>query len=233
MSEKKIIIAIDGHSSCGKSTMAKQLAQQLGYIYIDTGAMYRVVTLVALRNGWITDKVPDKAKVIKGLKDIHISFKWDEKQGKNTTFLNGENVEDEIRRLEVSDNVSPISTIAEVREEMVKQQRENGINKGIVMDGRDIGTVVFPSAELKIFMTASPEVRAQRRYLELKEKGLDVSFEEVLANVEGRDKIDSSRAASPLKQADDALVLDNSNLSREEQLKWTINKVKEIVRDES
>ena len=233
MSEKNIIIAIDGHSSCGKSTMAKQLAQQLGYIYIDTGAMYRVVTLVALRNGWITDKVPDKAKVIKGLKDIHISFEWDEKQGKNTTFLNGENVEDEIRRLEVSDNVSPISTIAEVREEMVKQQRENGINKGIVMDGRDIGTVVFPNAELKIFMTASPEVRAQRRYLELKEKGLDVSFEEVLANVEGRDKIDSSRAASPLKQADDALVLDNSNLSREEQLKWTINKVKEIVRDES
>jgi len=233
MSEKKIIIAIDGHSSCGKSTMAKQLAQQLGYIYIDTGAMYRVVTLVALRNGWITDKVPDKAKVIKGLKDIHISFEWDEKQGKNTTFLNGENVEDEIRRLEVSDNVSPISTIAEVREEMVKQQRENGINRGIVMDGRDIGTVVFPNAELKIFMTASPEVRAQRRYLELKEKGLDVSFEEVLANVEGRDKIDSSRAASPLKQADDALVLDNSNLSREEQLKWTINKVKEIVRDES
>ncbi len=233
MSEKKIIIAIDGHSSCGKSTMAKQLAQQLGYIYIDTGAMYRVVTLVALRNGWITEKVPEKAKVIKGLKDIHISFKWDEKQGKNTTFLNGENVEDEIRRLEVSDNVSPISTIAEVREEMVKQQRENGINKGIVMDGRDIGTVVFPNAELKIFMTASPEVRAQRRYLELQEKGLDVSFEEVLANVEGRDKIDSSRAASPLKQADDALVLDNSNLSREEQLKWTINKVKEIVRDES
>ena len=233
MSEKKIIIAIDGHSSCGKSTMAKQLAQQLGYIYIDTGAMYRVVTLVALRNGWITGKVPDKAKVIEGLKDIHISFKWDEKLGKNTTFLNGENVEDEIRQLEVSENVSPISTIAEVREEMVKQQRENGKSKGIVMDGRDIGTVVFPNAELKIFMTAAPEVRAQRRFLELKEKGLDVSFEEVLANVEGRDKIDSSRAVSPLKQADDALVLDNSNLSREEQLEWTINKVKEIVRNES
>ena len=176
MSEKKIIIAIDGHSSCGKSTMAKQLAQQLGYIYIDTGAMYRVVTLVALRNGWITGKVPDKAKVIEGLKDIHISFKWDEKLGKNTTFLNGENVEDEIRQLEVSENVSPISTIAEVREEMVKQQRENGKSKGIVMDGRDIGTVVFPNAELKIFMTASPEIRAQRRYLELKEKGQDVSY---------------------------------------------------------
>lgn len=233
MSEKKIIIAIDGHSSCGKSTMAKQLARELGYIYIDTGAMYRVVTLVALRNGWITNKIPDKPKVIAGLKDMHISFKWDEKQGKNTTFLNGENVEEEIRQLEVSENVSPISTIAEVREEMVKQQRENGKNKGIVMDGRDIGTVVFPNAELKIFMTASPEVRAKRRYLELKGKGLDVSFEEVLANVEGRDKIDSSRAVSPLKQAGDALVLDNSSLSREEQLEWTINKVKEIVRDES
>ena len=233
MSEKKIIIAIDGHSSCGKSTMAKQLAQKLGYIYIDTGAMYRVVTLVALRNGWIVNKVPDKAKVIAGLNDINISFKWDEKVGMNTTFLNGENVEDEIRRLEVSENVSPISTIAEVREEMVKQQRENGKNKGIVMDGRDIGTVVFPNAELKIFMTASPEIRARRRYLELKEKGLDVNFDEVLANVEGRDKIDSSRAVSPLKKADDALVLDNSNISREEQLDWAIKKVKEIVRDES
>ena len=233
MSEKKIIIAIDGHSSCGKSTMAKQLAQKLGYIYIDTGAMYRVVTLVALRNGWIVNKVSDKAKVIAGLNDINISFKWDEKVGMNTTFLNGENVEDEIRRLEVSENVSPISTIAEVREEMVKQQRENGKNKGIVMDGRDIGTVVFPNAELKIFMTASPEIRARRRYLELKEKGLDVNFDEVLANVEGRDKIDSSRAVSPLKKADDALVLDNSNISREEQLDWAIKKVKEIVRDES
>jgi len=233
MSEKKIIIAIDGHSSCGKSTMAKQLAQQLGYIYIDTGAMYRVVTLVALRKGWIINKVPDKAKIIEGLKDINISFKWDEKQGKNTTFLNGENVEDEIRRLEVSENVSPISTIAEVREEMVRQQRENGKSKGIVMDGRDIGTVVFPEAELKIFMTAAPEIRAQRRFLELKEKGVDTSFEEVLANVEGRDKIDSTRAASPLKKADDALILDNSHLSRDEQLKWTVNKVKEIVKHES
>jgi len=229
MSEKRIIIAIDGHSSCGKSTMAKQLAQKLGYIYIDTGAMYRVVTLVALRKGWMDNKVPDKTKVIDGLKDIKITFKWDGKLGKNTTFLNGENVEEEIRRLEVSENVSPISTIAEVRKEMVLQQRENGKNKGIVMDGRDIGTVVFPDAELKIFMTASPEIRAHRRYKELKEKGLDVSFEEVLANVEGRDKIDSTRKASPLKQADDALVLDNSNLTREEQLEWTINKVKEII----
>ncbi|MFV0590609.1 MAG: (d)CMP kinase [Draconibacterium sp.] len=229
MSTKKIIIAIDGHSSCGKSTMAKALAKELGYVYIDSGAMYRVVTLVALRNGWIENKVPDKEKVIAGLKDIHITFKWDEEKGMNTTFLNGENVEDEIRRLEVSENVSPISTIAEVREEMVHQQRENGRNKGIVMDGRDIGTVVFPAAELKIFMTASPEIRAQRRFLELKEKGQDVNFDEILANVEGRDKIDSTRAVSPLKQADDALVLDNSHLSREEQLQWTVNKVKEII----
>ncbi len=229
MSTKKIIIAIDGHSSCGKSTMAKALAKELGYVYIDSGAMYRVVTLVALRNGWIENKVPNKEKILEGLKDIRITFKWDEEKGMNTTFLNGENVEDEIRQLEVSENVSPISTIAEVREEMVHQQRENGRNKGIVMDGRDIGTVVFPDAELKIFMTASPEIRAQRRYLELTEKGQEVNFEEILANVEGRDKIDSTRAVSPLKKADDAVVLDNSHLSRKEQLEWTINKVKEII----
>jgi len=233
MSKQKIIIAIDGHSSCGKSTVAKQLARELGYIYIDTGAMYRVVTLVALRNGWIENKVPDSEKVINGLKDMTITFQWDEKSGKNTTFLNGENVEEEIRRLEVSENVSPISTIPEVRKEMVRQQRENGKNKGIVMDGRDIGTVVFPDAELKIFMTASSEIRAQRRFLELKEKGLDVNYEEVLANVEGRDKIDSTRAISPLKKADDALVLDNSYMTREEQLEWSINKVKERLADES
>ncbi len=229
MSTKKIIIAIDGHSSCGKSTMAKALAKELGYVYIDSGAMYRVVTLVALRNGWIENKVPNKEKILEGLKDIRITFKWDEEKGMNTTFLNGENVEDEIRQLEVSENVSPISTIAEVREEMVHQQRENGRNKGIVMDGRDIGTVVFPDAELKIFMTASSEIRAQRRYLELTEKGQEVNFEEILANVEGRDKIDSTRAVSPLKKADDAVVLDNSHLSRKEQLEWTINKVKEII----
>lgn len=231
MNNKKIIIAIDGHSSCGKSTMAKSLAQKLGYVYIDTGAMYRVVTLVALRKGWIENKVPDTQKIIDGLKDIKITFQWDEKAGKNTTFLNGENVEEEIRQLEVSENVSPISTIAEVREEMVRQQRENGKNKGIVMDGRDIGTVVFPNAELKIFMTASPKIRAQRRYLELTEKGNNVQFEEVLANVEGRDKIDSSRAVSPLKRADDALILDNSDLTREQQLNWVVKKVKEITEE--
>lgn len=229
MTNKKIIIAIDGHSSCGKSTVAKQLAQKLGYIYIDSGAMYRVVTLVAMRNDWITEKVPDVEKVISGLKHIKITFKWDEELGKNTTYLNGENVEDEIRQLEVSENVSPISTIAEVRHEMVKQQRENGKNKGIVMDGRDIGTVVFPGAELKIFMTASPEIRAQRRFLELTEKGEKVNFSEIVKNVESRDKIDSTRAVSPLKKADDAIVLDNSNLTREEQLEWSVKKVKEIT----
>jgi cytidylate kinase len=229
MTVKKIIIAIDGHSSCGKSTMAKSIAQELGYIYIDSGAMYRVVTLYALRNGLINKGVTDTEKLISELKNIKITFKWDEILGKNTTFLNGENVEEEIRRLEVSENVSPISTIAEVRHEMVKQQRENGKNKGIVMDGRDIGTVVFPDAELKIFMTASPEIRAQRRFLELKEKGQEVDFNSILQNVEGRDEIDSNREVSPLKRADDALILDNSFLSREEQLKWTLEKVKEIT----
>ncbi len=229
MSEKKIVIAIDGHSSCGKSTLAKSLARELGYIYIDSGAMYRVVTLHALRNGWITDGQPDKKKITEGLRDIKITFEWDKTTEKNTTFLNGENVEDEIRQLEVSQNVSPVSTIAEVRTEMVKQQRENGKNKGIVMDGRDIGTVVFPDAELKIFMTASPEIRAQRRYLELKEKGEEVAFDEILNNVEERDSIDSTRETSPLRKAEDALVLDNSFLSREEQLQWSLEKAKKII----
>jgi cytidylate kinase len=233
MTKKKIIIAIDGHSSCGKSTLAKSLARELGYIYIDSGAMYRVVTLQALRKGWIKDGQPDREKVIQGLKDIKITFHWDENTEKNTTFLNGENVEDEIRQLEVSQNVSPISTIAEVRHEMVKQQRENGLNKGIVMDGRDIGTVVFPDAELKIFMTASPEIRAQRRFLELKEKGLEVDFDEILKNVETRDTIDSGREVSPLKKAGDALVLDNSHLTREEQLHWSLERAKEKMEEEN
>ena len=232
MTKKKIVIAIDGHSSCGKSTLAKSLARELSYIYIDSGAMYRVVTLNALRNGWIKNCEPDRQKVVEGLKDIKITFHWDEQIEKNTTFLNGENVEDEIRQLEVSQNVSPISTIAEVRREMVKQQRENGINKGIVMDGRDIGTVVFPDAELKIFMTASPEIRAQRRFQELKEKGLEVNFEEILKNVEERDTIDSGREISPLKKADDAIVLDNSNLTREEQLLWSLERAKEKMEED-
>lgn len=228
-SEKRIVIAIDGHSSCGKSTVAKELARKLGYIYIDSGAMYRVVTLYALRNGLIKNQIPDVEKLVAGLENIRITFKWDEETGRNTTFLNDENVEEEIRQLAVSENVSPISTIAGVRTEMVKQQRENGKNKGIVMDGRDIGTVVFPDAELKIFMTASPEIRAQRRFDELKSKGLIVDFDEILKNVKERDLIDSTREVSPLRKAEDALVLDNSYLTREEQLEWVVKKVNEII----
>ena len=228
-SEKRIVIAIDGHSSCGKSTVAKELARKLGYIYIDSGAMYRVVTLYALRNGLIRNQVPDVKKLVARLENIRITFKWDEETGRNTTFLNDENVEEEIRQLAVSENVSPISTIAEVRTEMVKQQRENGINKGIVMDGRDIGTVVFPDAELKIFMTASPEIRAQRRFDELKLKGLIVDFDDILKNVKERDQIDSTREVSPLRKADDAVVLDNSYLTREEQLEWVVKRVNEII----
>ena len=226
---RKIVIAIDGHSSCGKSTMAKQLAQILGYVYIDSGAMYRAVTLYCLRKGLIQNGIPDKSGIINELFNISIRFRWDEKSGMNTTFLNGENVEEEIRELAVSENVSGLSAIAEVRNEMVKQQRENGRKKGIVMDGRDIGTVVFPDAELKIFMTASPEVRAQRRFDELKSKGLDVDFDEIMKNVLERDKIDSTREVSPLMKAPDALVLDNSNLTREQQLEWVVNKVHEIT----
>lgn len=228
-SEKRIVIAIDGHSSCGKSTVAKELAKKLGYIYIDSGAMYRVVTLYALRNGLIKNQAPDVEKLLAALKNIRITFKWDEETGRNTTFLNDENVEEEIRQLAVSENVSPVSTIAEVRAEMVKQQRENGKNKGIVMDGRDIGTVVFPDAELKIFMTASPEIRAQRRFDELNAKGLTVDFDEILKNVKERDLIDSTREVSPLRKADDAVVLDNSYLTREEQLEWAVKKVNEII----
>jgi CMP/dCMP kinase len=230
MTEKKIIIAIDGHSSCGKSTLAKSLARELGYIYIDSGAMYRAVTLFALRNGWISNGIPNRQKIIDGLKNISITFQWDEQSEKNTTFLNGENVEEELRQLAVSQNVSPVSTIAEVRTEMVKQQRENSKNRGIVMDGRDIGTVVFPDAELKIFMTASPEIRSQRRYLELKEKGMEVDYDEILRNVEERDTIDSGRQVSPLKKAPDAVVLDNSHLTREEQLKWSLQKAEEKIK---
>jgi cytidylate kinase len=191
--------------------------------------MYRVVTLYALRNGLIKNHIPDVEKLVAGLENIRITFKWDEETGRNTTFLNDENVEEEIRQLAVSENVSPVSTIAEVRAEMVKQQRENGKNKGIVMDGRDIGTVVFPDAELKIFMTASPEIRAQRRFDELKAKGLTVNFDEILKNVKERDLIDSTREVSPLRKAEDAVVLDNSYLTREEQLEWVVNKVNEII----
>jgi len=226
---KKIIIAIDGRSSCGKSTLAKSLARALGYMYIDSGAMYRAVTLFALRNGLITDGKVDEEKLLSKMKDLIITFHWDEERGENTTFLNGENVEEEIRQLEVSSHVSPVSTIPGVRHELVKQQRANAKNRGVVMDGRDIGTVVFPGADLKIFLTAAPEIRAQRRFLELKEKGQEVPFKEVLRNVEARDSIDSSREISPLKQAEDAVVLDNSHMTREEQLQWSLKRARAII----
>jgi cytidylate kinase len=226
MLEKKIIIAIDGFSSCGKSTMAKSLARELGYIYIDSGAMYRAVTLYALRNKWITNGIPNIDKIINAINDISITFRFDPQTEKNTTFLNGENIEEEIRKKDVSDHVSPVSAIKEVRSAMVKLQKKMGAEKGIVMDGRDIGTVVFPEAELKIFMTADPDVRARRRYLELTLKGENTTLEEVRENIEKRDHIDQTRKESPLRKAEDALVLDNSYLNHMEQLIWAIEKVK-------
>ncbi|NOY96159.1 MAG: (d)CMP kinase [Chlorobi bacterium] len=225
----KIIIAIDGYSSCGKSTVAKDLARKLGYAYIDSGAMYRSVTLFALRNNWIVDGKPDREKIINGLGQISITFRFNKETGQNTTFLNGENVEERIRGLDVSNNVSPVSAIKEVRQAMVKLQRQIGKKKGIVMDGRDIGTVVFPHAELKIFMTASPEIRAKRRYDELVAKGQQVSMEEIIANINERDYIDQNRQESPLRQAEDAIVLDNSNFTLEGQLEWALKRALEII----
>lgn len=228
MQQNKIIIAIDGHSSCGKSTLSKQLARQLKYNYIDTGAMYRAVTLYALRNNLINNKIVD-FKLIDELPKINITFQYNHKSQKSDTILNGENIENEIRELEVSGNVSPVATIKDVRQAMVKLQQAMGIDKGIVMDGRDIGTVVFPNAELKIFMTASNEVRAKRRFDELISNGSKVTFDEVLKNIEERDRIDSTREESPLMKAKDALLLDNSNLSIEEQLNWVLIKAKNII----
>lgn len=231
MNNRKIIVAVDGHSSCGKSTLSKQLAHKLQYNYVDSGSMYRAVTLYALRNNMIKNGLVDTVNLISHLDDISISFKYNPIDQKSDTYLNNENVETEIRGLEVSNNVSLVAVIKEVRQAMVKIQKELGKEKGIVMDGRDIGTVVYPDAELKIFMTASPEVRARRRYEELTEKGMDVSFEEILKNVEERDFIDQNREASPLRKADDALILDNGNMSREEQLNWVLTKVNEILHD--
>ncbi|MCW0483414.1 (d)CMP kinase [Gaoshiqia sediminis] len=227
----KIVIAIDGHSSCGKSTVAKELAKALGYIYLDSGAMYRAVTLFALKNGLAANGQVNEPELIARLPEITIEFRLNPASRQNETYLNGENVEEEIRRLPVSTHVSPVATIREVREATVKQQQAMGKNKGIVMDGRDIGTAVFPEAELKIFMTASPEVRAQRRYDELIGKGQQVSFEEILHNVEERDRIDSGREVSPLRKADDALILDNSYLNRDEQLDWALQKAREVIRN--
>ena len=217
---KKITIAIDGYSSCGKSTMAKDLAREVGYIYIDSGAMYRAVTLYCLENGLFTPDGIDTKKLEAMMPNIRISFQLNPETQRPMTYLNGENVEDRIRTMEVSTRVSPVAAIPFVREALVKQQQEMGQAKGIVMDGRDIGTVVFPDAELKIFVVASAEIRAQRRYDELKAKGQEASYEEILANVKERDYIDQNREVSPLRQAEDAILLDNSNLTIEEQKQW-------------
>ena len=216
---KKIIIAMDGHSSCGKSTMAKTLAKKIGYTYIDTGAMYRSVTLYALRRGFINGDVIDEESLRRELPGIEISFGHDA-QGIQYTMLNGENVEREIRGMEVSGKVSPISAIPFVREAMVEQQRVMGSKGAVIMDGRDIGTTVFPNAELKIFVTASDEIRARRRYDELVLKGEKPVYEDVLKNVRERDYIDSHRAVSPLRKADDAIVLDNSDMTFQQQDEW-------------
>lgn len=220
---KKIIIALDGHSSCGKSTMAKALAKQIGYIYVDTGAMYRTVTLFALRNNVFNGNELDAARLESLLSEIHVSFVLDPETNLPLACLNGEVVEREIRTMEVSSRVSPIAALPFVRALLTKMQQQMGEAKGIVMDGRDIGTAVFPQAELKIFVTASAEVRAQRRYDELKAKGEQVTYEEILKNVQERDYIDSHREVAPLRQAEDALVLDNSNMTREEQNEWLMN----------
>lgn len=226
---KKITIAIDGHSSCGKSTMAKALAKKLGYVYVDTGAMYRCVTLYALRNSLFnTDNTVNTESLEKNMQSIHITFQVNKDTGKADAYLNGENVEKEIRLMEVSNHVSHIATIPFVREAMVEQQQRMGRDKGIVMDGRDIGTTVFPDAELKIFVTASAEVRAQRRYDELANKGEKANYDEILKNVQERDYIDSHREVSPLRQAEDALLLDNSNMTIEEQDAWLEEKVNEL-----
>lgn len=226
---KKITIAIDGYSSCGKSTMAKDLARSIGYVYIDTGAMYRAVTLYAMRHGIIHSGSIDADKLQAEMGNINISFKLNTETGMPDTYLNGELVEREIRTLEVSNNVSPIATLAFVRAAMVCQQQAMGRKKGIVMDGRDIGTTVFPDAELKIFVTASPEVRAQRRYDELKGKGMPAEYNDILANVKERDYIDSHREVSPLRQAEDAVVLDNSHMTIPEQKEWLLAKFKETI----
>lgn len=213
---KKIIVAIDGFSSCGKSTMAKQLAHEVGYIYVDTGAMYRAVSLYCMRNGWMDAENMDVDRIESNIGTVNLEFKLND-QGKAEIYLNGENVEKEIRTLEVSNGASRVSTLGAVRRELVRQQQIMGVEKGIVMDGRDIGTVVFPEAELKVFLTASAEIRAKRRMDELRGKGEKVSYEEVLANVKERDDRDQNRKESPLKKADDAIVIDNSELSIVEQ----------------
>lgn len=220
---KKITIAIDGHSSTGKSTLAKQLAKALNYIYIDTGAMYRAVTLFAMQQGFISSDSFDADQLVANLNHVFLSFKFNEGLGFAEIYLNDENVEDKIRSIEVSNFVSKIAEVSAIRTKLVQQQKKYGIDKGVVMDGRDIGTVVFPDAELKIFMTASAEIRAERRFLEMQEKSTDITFDEVLKNVVERDKIDSSREDSPLIVAENAVMIDNSNLSKDQQFNMILD----------
>ena len=227
---KIITIAIDGFSSTGKSTIAKQLAKHLGYVYVDTGAMYRAVTYFAMQNGYITADFFDKQTLINSLSSIKLHFEFNPELGFAEMYLNDVNIEKEIRTLEVSNFVSLVAEVSEVRAKLVEQQQEMGKGKGIVMDGRDIGTVVFPKAELKIFMTASSETRARRRFDELQSKGQEVSFEEVLKNVEQRDYIDTHRDDSPLIIADDAIEIDNSYLNREEQFEAVLDLVDELMK---
>ncbi len=227
---KKIVIAIDGYSSCGKSTMAKNLARQLGYVYVDTGAMYRAVTLYALRHQLFkADGEVDAASLQQAMPDIRISFQFNAQTGKPDTYLNDELVEQEIRTMQVSERVSKIAALPFVRTALVAQQQRMGGDKGIVMDGRDIGTVVFPHAELKIFVTASAEVRAQRRYDELQQKGMPARYDDILKNVQERDYIDSHREVSPLRKAEDAIELDNSNLTIDEQQQWLLHQVDKVL----
>jgi len=221
----KIIIAIDGHSSCGKSTVAKEIARKLNYIFIDSGAMYRAVTLYCLRHNLINNGIVNIPELRANLGKIKVSFMFNAETNHNDIWLNGENVEKEIRLLTVSQNVSPVAAVAEVRHLLVALQQEMGKSKGIVMDGRDIGTVVFPEAELKIFMTAQPDVRAKRRFDELTAKGEKVSYDDIKANIIERDHYDETREESPLRKADDAIILDNSFMTREEQLEWILSKV--------
>jgi len=226
--QKKIIIALDGYSSCGKSTFARLIADKMNYTYVDTGAMYRAVTYFAMQSKLIENKKVNELELVSKLSEIEISFQFDA-EGKQLTFLNGENVEDVIRTISVSENVSQVSTIKEVREALVEQQQKMGEKKALVMDGRDIGTVVFPNAELKIFMETSSEIRAERRYKELIEKGDKVNFEEIRENIESRDRIDETRDISPLRKADDAKVLDNGKMSLEDQMIWLDEQLNAIL----
>jgi cytidylate kinase len=228
---KKITIAIDGFSSSGKSTMAKDLAKEIGYIYIDSGAMYRAVTLYAMEQGLFDGDEIDIETLKSRMGDIRISFRLNRDTQRPDTYLNGVNVESKIRSMDVSAKVSPISTLDFVREAMVRQQQEMGKAKGIVMDGRDIGTTVFPDAELKIFVTASPETRAKRRYEELKAKGQDAGYDDILRNVKERDAMDQSREISPLRKADDAMLLDNSTMSIPEQKEWLMKQYLQAIQE--